>query len=103
MAKMQNFVIWIQTASLFIVTTGDVYKGVTEDGKTKIDTSDFETERPFPKGKNEKIVGLQKDELGGQIKKEFVRLRAKRYSCLKDNNDKDQKAKSTKKCHKRQT
>ena len=30
--------------------------------------------------------------------KEFVGLRAKTYSYLKDNNDEDKKAKSTKKC-----
>ena len=39
-----------------------------------------------------------KNELGGQIMKEFVGLRAKTYSCLKDNNDKDTKAKDKKKC-----
>ena len=39
-----------------------------------------------------------KDELGGQIIKQFVGLRAKTYSYLKDNNDEDKKAKSTKKC-----
>ena len=36
-----------------------------------------------------------KDELGGQIRKEFVGLRAKTYSFLKDNNDEDKKAKDT--------
>ena len=39
-----------------------------------------------------------KDELGGQIMKEFVGLRAKTYSYLKDTNDEDKKAKGTKKC-----
>ena len=38
------------------------------------------------------------DELGWQIIKEFVGLRAKTYSYLKDNNDEDKKAKGTKKC-----
>ena len=33
--------------------------------------------------------------------KEFVRLRAKTYSYLKDNNDEDKKAKGTKKCVKK--
>ena len=32
-----------------------------------------------------------KDELGGQIMKEFVRLRAKTYSYLKESNDEDKK------------
>ena len=45
-----------------------------------------------------KVVRLMKDELGDQIIKQFVGLRAKTYSYLKDNNDEDKKAKSTKKC-----
>ena len=39
-----------------------------------------------------------KDELGGKILKEFLGLRAKTCSYLKDNNDEDKKAKGTKKC-----
>ena len=38
------------------------------------------------------------DELGGQIMKEFVGIRAKTYSYLQDNNDIDKKTKGTKKC-----
>ena len=38
-----------------------------------------------------------KDELGEQIMNEFLGLRAKTYSDLKDNND-DKKAKGRKKC-----
>ena len=37
-----------------------------------------------------------KDELGGQTMKEFIELRAKIYSYLKDSNDDDKKAKGTK-------
>ena len=37
-----------------------------------------------------------KDELGGEIMKEFVVLREKTYSYLKDNKEEDKKAKSTK-------
>ena len=42
-----------------------------------------------------------KDELVGQIMKEFVGLRAKTYSYLKDNNDKDKNAEGTKECVKK--
>ena len=54
----------------------------------------------FLKEKLGKVMGLIKGELGGQIMKEFVGLRAKLYSYLKDSNDEDKKAenKSTKKC-----
>ena len=39
-----------------------------------------------------------KDELGGQIKKEFGGLRARLYSYLKYDNDENKKTKNTKKC-----
>ena len=39
-----------------------------------------------------------KDELGVKIMEEFVGLRAKTYSYLKDNNDEDKKVKDTKTC-----
>ena len=39
-----------------------------------------------------------KDELGGQIMKEFVGLRSKMYWYLKENNDENIKAKGTKNC-----
>ena len=35
---------------------------------------------------------------GGQMMKQFVGFRAKRFSYLKDNNDKDKKAKRIKEC-----
>ena len=72
--------------------TDDVFKDIAEDVETRFDTSNFKIDRPLRKGKNKKIIGLMKDELGGQIMKEFVGLRAKAYSYLKDNND------ETKKC-----
>ena len=76
---MLNFFIWTQTASLFI-SKQDICKDIAEDVDTRFDTSNFELDRPLPKGKNKKVIGLMKDELGGQIKEEFVGLRAKTYS-----------------------
>ena len=65
----------------------DIYKDIAEDVEKRFDTSNYEIDRPFPKGKNEKVIGLMKDELGGQIMKEFFGLSAKTYSYLKENDD----------------
>ena len=59
------------------VKTDDIYKAAEEDVETRFDTSSFELDRPLPKGKNKEVFGLMKDELGGQIIKEFAGLRAK--------------------------
>ena len=80
------------------VKTDDIYKDTAEDVETRFDNSNFEIDRPLPKVKNRKVIELMKDGLGGQVMKEFVGLRAKIYSYLKDNNDEDKKAKGIKKC-----
>ena len=80
------------------VKTEDIYKDIVEDVVTKFKISNFELDWPLPKGKNRKVTGLMKDELGGKILKEFVGLRPKTCSYLKDNNDDDKKAKGRKKC-----
>ena len=49
-------------------------------------------------GKNKKIIGLMKDEIGGKIITEFVTLRPKTYSYLTEVGKEDKKAKGTKKC-----
>ena len=49
--------------------------------KQKIfDTSTYELDRPLHRGKNEKVIGLTKDELGRKMMLEFVALRPKAYS-----------------------
>ena len=58
------------------VKTDDIYKDVV-DVEKRFDTSNFETDRLLSLVKNKKVIGLMKGELGGQIKKGFVRLRAK--------------------------
>ena len=74
-----------------------------EDVETRFNTSNYELDKPLPKVKNKKVIGLIQDELGGEGMKEFVGLRAKAYSYLKDNNDEDKKAKGTKTCVKKRT
>ena len=41
-----------------------IYKDIEKVAETRFDTSDFELDRPLPKGKNKNIIGLMKDELG---------------------------------------
>ena len=55
-------------------------------------------ELKLPKGKNKKVIGVTKDELGGKIMKKFVGLKAKTYSYLIDDGSEDKKAKGTNKC-----
>ena len=52
-------------------------------------------EKPIPKGKNKKIIGLLENEFGGEIMIEFVALRSKKYSYLKGDGDKNTKTKRT--------
>ena len=35
----------------------------------RFDTSDYKIDRPFPKEKNKNVIGLIKNELGGQFMK----------------------------------
>ena len=89
---------YMDTDSFIIhVKTHDIYKNIAEDVKTIFDTSNFEKDRPLSKDKEKIVIGPMKDELGEQIMKEFVGLRAKTSSYLKDSSDKDKKAKDTKK------
>ena len=75
-----------------------IYKDIAQDVETRFDTSNYELDRPLPKGKNKKVIGLMKDELGRIRMIEFVGLRAKTYSYLIDDSSEDKKAKGTKKC-----
>ena len=59
--------------------TEHIYPGISKYVKTRFDTSNYELDRPIPKGKNKKIIGLAKNELRGKVMKEL-----KMYSYLKD-------------------
>ena len=76
----------------------DFYKDISNDVENRFDTSNYEVNKPLPTGKNKKIIGLMKDELGGKIITEFVTLRPKTYSFLTADGKEDKKAKGTKKC-----
>ena len=80
------------------IKTNAFYKDIASDVENRFDTSNYEANGPLPTGKNKKVIGLMKDELGGKIITEFVTLRPKTYSFLTDDGKEDKKAKGTKKC-----
>ena len=87
-----RFVIYIKTE--------DFYKDIAGDVERWFDTSNYDKndKRPLPVGKNKKVIGLFKDELGGKSMTKFVALRAKAYAYLMEDGSKHKKAKGTKKC-----
>ena len=89
------------------VETDDFYKDISNDVDKWFDTSNFSKniDTPLEKGKNKKVIGKFKDELGGLIMSEFCAHRPKTYAFLIDGiNDYEKhgiinkKAKGTKKC-----
>ena len=92
---------YTDTDSFFIyMKTEDFYKDIANDVERWFSTSNYDEndERLLPIGKNKKVIGLFKDELGGKIMKEFCALRAKAYAYLMDDDSEKKKAKGTKKC-----
>ena len=80
------------------IKTDDIYKDIVEDFETRFDTSNYKLDRPLPKGKSKKVIGLRKDESGRKVMKKFVGLRSKTYIYVTGDNSADKKAKGTKKC-----
>ena len=95
--------LYMDTDSLvYEIRTEDFYKDISEDVEARFDTSGYVPDRPLPTGKNEKVIDLMKDELGGKIMKEFISLRPKMYSYRVDENggaqSEPRKCKGIKKC-----
>ena len=82
------------------VKTDDFYKHISNNVDNWFDTSNFNKNdnRPLEIGKNKKVIGKFKDELGGKIMNEFCALRAKTYSFKLDDDTENKRAKGTKKC-----
>ena len=71
---------YMDTGSFIIhIKTEDFNKDIVNDVEKWFGTSGYDEndKRPLPIGKNKKVIGLFKDELGGKIMMEFVGLRAK--------------------------
>ena len=52
---------------IYNIATDDFYKDIAEDVETRFDTNGYIPNRPLPVGRNKKVIGLMKDELGGDI------------------------------------
>ena len=74
----------------------DVYKDFWND-KDKFDNSDYPESSPYFDKANKKVIGKFKDEAAGVPICEFVGLRSKMYSYIKDNNKGGKTAKGIKK------
>ena len=61
------------------IKTEDFYEDIANDVERWFDTSNYDKndKRPLPVGKNKKVIGLYKDELGGKIVIEVAANRAK--------------------------
>ena len=76
----------------------DFYKDIAQDVQERFGTSNYSVDRPLPKAKNKKVIGLMKDELGGGAITAFVALRPKKYPYMTDEFIEMKKGKGTKKC-----
>ena len=56
-----SFIVYPKFEKFYVDLAGDV--------EASFDTSNFEVDRLLPTGKNKKVMGLMKDELGGRIMK----------------------------------
>ena len=77
---------------IYDIETEDFYKDIAEDVKDRFDMSGYNphgycvpgaaewSHRPLPVGLNKKVIGLMKDEPGGEIMTEFLMLRPKMYA-----------------------
>ena len=75
------------------IITEDFYEGSADDVEKWFDTSNYDehVKRPLPTD-NRKVIGLFKDELGRQIMKEFVGLRAKTWAYVMDDDSEQNKS-----------
>ena len=54
-------------SSIMHIKTEDFYKDIADDIEGRFDISNYKVNRPLPTGKNRKLIGLMKDDLGGKL------------------------------------
>ena len=82
---------------IIYIKTEDFFEGIFNvEGRFDASNYDKNDKRPIPIGKNKKVSGLFKDELGGKIMTEVVALRPKAYAYLDEGGNEHKKYKGTK-------
>ena len=76
------------------IITEDFFEDISGDAERWFDTSNYveNDKRPLPIGKNKRVPGLFKDELGRKIIAEVVALRSKTWAYLMDDGSDKKKA-----------
>jgi hypothetical protein len=98
MDRKQNFCSLIQIGLTYEIEADDVYQDFFYYGRDKFDNSDYNPENsPYFDKSNKKVIGKFKDEACGIPVTEFVGLRSKMYSYIKDDNKGGKTAKGIKK------
>ena len=93
-ARRKSFVVHIKT--------DDIYKDIAEDVDIRFNAPNYKLKRTLPKRKNKELTGLIKFWLGDKIETKCVRLRAKTYCNLLDDDSEDKKIQRWKKiCYKK--
>ena len=95
--KEKARLLFTDTDSLtYEIEAKDVYKDFWKD-KDRFDNSDYPESSPYFDKTNKKVIGKFKDEAAGIPIIEFIGLRSKMYSYIKDNNKGGKTAKGIKK------
>ena len=86
-------------STMYEIETEDFYKDISEDVKYRFDTSNYPPNHPsgIPSGFDKKVLGMFKDEAGGEVIDEFVGLRAKLYSYKMQEGEESKTCKGVKK------
>ena len=81
------------------IESEDFCKDIANDVEKWFDISNYDKndDRLLPIGKNKKVIGFFKDELGGKNVKVFFGVRAKPWAYLVDDDSEHKRAKETKK------
>ena len=84
---------------MYEIQTDDFYADISEDIRTKFDTSDYPQDHKsgILTGVNKKVIGMFKDEVAGKQITHFVGLRPKLYSFKVEDSNTSKKCKGIKK------